>query len=503
MRTILSFIVFVGLVVLGSVYYFKYYHTTGTSTFRTAKVERGDMSPTIEATGTLEPEEVVDIGAQVAGLITELKVDYGSKVEKGTVLAFIDQTMYKATVEQNEASLARAVADLGQMKATLALAKVNLDRDAALIKKNAIAPSDYDTAFAASEVAKANVGVGEAVIKQAEATLKQSKTNLGYCNITSPVKGVIVDRRVNVGQTVVSSLSAPSLFLLAKDLSRIQVWASVNEADIGRIHPGMKVHFTVDAFPNDVFFGEVLQVRLNATMTQNVVTYTVIVTTENKDMKLLPYMTASLKFEIDRHENILKVPNAALRWKPQPAQIAPDVREETLAAMGSRGKKSKRGDENKSGEKPDQRAKGSGVALADSGQDSALATSSGTAAGSSPQDWKARSEKKGGKKADSARSQGGKRGGEHQPPGTLIAADSVAKPKEHTEAGRLWIVDGNYVRPIPVRIVATDGTMTEVSGQDVSEDMEVAIGVSTASDSDTDTTNPFMPKLFKGGSKSK
>ena len=136
-----------------------------------------------------------------------------------------------------------------------------------------------------------------------------------------------------MGQTVVSSLSASSLFLLAKDLSRMQVWASVNEADIGRIQPGVKVHFTVDAYPNETFVGEVLQVRLNATMTQNVVTYTVVVTTENKDMKLLPYMTANLKFEIERHEDVLKVPNAALRWKPRPQQIAPDIRAETLAAM--------------------------------------------------------------------------------------------------------------------------------------------------------------------------
>ena len=182
-------------------------------------------------------------------------------------------------------------------------------------------------------MAKANVGVDEAAIKQAQATLKQSQINLGYCKIKSPVKGTIVDRRVNVGQTVVSSLSASSLFLLAKDLTRIQVWASVNEADIGRIHPGVKVHFTVDAYPNEIFDGEVLQIRLNATMTQNVVTYTVVVTTENKEMKLLPYMTASLQFEIERHENVLKVPNAALRWKPRPKQIAPDIRAETLAAM--------------------------------------------------------------------------------------------------------------------------------------------------------------------------
>ncbi len=314
MRTILSTAIFLGLVGLAAVYYFKYYHSESTANFRTAQVERGNMLPTIEATGTVEPEQVVDIGSQVNGLITELKADYGSNVEKDTVLAEIDPTIYQATVDQNQALVNSASATLNLGKANLALAEANLNRDVLLRQtKGALAPNQYDTDFAACQVAKATVGVEEAAIKQTQASLRQAQINLGYCDIKSPVKGTIVDRRVNVGQTVVSSLSASSLFLLAKDLSRIQVWASVNEADIGRIHPSLKVHFTVDAYPNETFVGEVQQVRLNATMTQNVVTYTVVVTTENKDMKLLPYMTASLKFEIERHEDVLKVPNAALR----------------------------------------------------------------------------------------------------------------------------------------------------------------------------------------------
>ena len=345
------------------------------------------MLPTIEATGTVEPEQVVDIGSQVNGLITELKVDYGSAVEKDTVLALIDPTMYQATVDQDQAAVNSAKAALVLAKANLALAQANLKRDEQLLKtKGALAPNQYDTDFAACEVAKANVGVDEAAIKQAEATLRQSQVNLGYCNIKSPVKGTIVDRRVNVGQTVVSSLSASSLFLLAKDLSRIQVWASVNEADIGRIHPGVKVHFTVDAYPNETFHGEVSQVRLNATMTQNVVTYTVVVTTENKEMKLLPYMTASLQFEIERHENVLKVPNAALRWKPRPKQIAPDIRAETLAAMN----RPKKADDNKAGRKrpkPEDSAQNSVPGTQNAEQpkpDSKLATSAGTATGLKP-----------------------------------------------------------------------------------------------------------------------
>lgn len=176
--------------------------------------------------------------------------------------------------------------------------------------------------------------MGQAAIIQAKKTVDQSKAalqraqqNLDYCTIVSPVKGVIVDRRVNIGQTVVSSLSAPSLFLIAKDLTRIQVWVSVNEADIGLIHPGQPATFTVDAFPGQVFTGEVGKVRLNATMTQNVVTYTVEVNTDNADGKLLPYLTANVKFVVGESKGVLVVPNAALRWEPQPDQIVKEFRQ--------------------------------------------------------------------------------------------------------------------------------------------------------------------------------
>ena len=504
MRTILSLLVLVALAGAAAYGYVKFYSTAGTASFRMAPVERGDMLPTIEATGTLEPEQVVNIGSQVNGLITDLKVDYGSMVEKGTVLALIDPTMYQATVDQNQAAVNSANANLMLGKANLVLAQSNLKRDEQLLKtKGAIAPNQYDTDFAACEVAKATVGVQEAVIKQAEAALRQSQINLGYCYIKSPVKGTIVDRRVNVGQDVVSSLSASSLFLLAKDLSRIQVWASVNEADIGRIHAGMQVHFKVDAYPNEIFQGEVSQIRLNATMTQNVVTYTVVVTTENKDLKLLPYMTASLNFEIDRHENVLKVPNAALRWKPRPKQIAADIRAETLAAMN----RPKRADDNK--DEAAGRADDSGSSTRNrepSPQGSPLAASAGTATGLNPEDWKARAGKippseriagKDGKPVEPAAAQGPQSARGHEPPGRPLSPQEAKAHKERHESGRLWIADGNFVRPVTVRIIATDGTMTEVRGKDVSEGMEVVVGENIVTEADSDATNPFMPKLLR------
>ena len=282
-------------------------------------------------------------------------------------------------------------------------------------------------------------------------------------------------------------MSAPSLFLLAKDLSQIQVWASVNEADIGRIQPGVKVHFTVDAYPNDTFHGEVSQVRLNATMTQNVVTYTVVVTTPNKDLKLLPYMTASLQFEIERHENVLMVPNAALRWKPRQQQIAADVRAETWAAMN------RPANTKQSGDKKDKAAKGSGQIAKGNGQ---LAKSSGQLVkGSGPGSRLATSA--GTATAPTLAKANG------QAPGQPVSTQTAAALKEHYDSGRLWIVDGNFVRPVPVKIIATDGTNSEVRGQGVSEGMEIVVGENVATDSDSDTTNPFMPKLFRGNANAK
>src|SRR5262245_101520 len=216
---------------------FWYWHRASPkpSTFRTVPVKRGDLLAKTEATGTSEPEEVVDIGAQVAGQIKNFgrdprdksrPIDYGSPVEEGTVLAQIDDSLYRAQADQARANLERAKADILQYRAKLTQADRDLDRARTLLPGRAVSQEEYDAALAADETAKANVGVGEAAVGQAKATLAQAETNLGYCTIKSPVEGVIVDRRVNVGQTVVSSLNSPSLFLIAKDLKRMQVWAS-------------------------------------------------------------------------------------------------------------------------------------------------------------------------------------------------------------------------------------------------------------------------------------
>jgi HlyD family secretion protein len=257
-------------------------------------------------------------------------------------------------VLQAEANVQRAEADIAQLTAKLDLAELELGRSSKLISKSAISPSDYDTVKVNFESAKASLAVGRAVVIQAKAAiddarasvakmqagqsdakvaLETAEINLGYCTIRSPVDGIIIDRRVNVGQTVVASLNTPSLFLIAKDLHKVQVWASVNEADIGKVRQGLEVVFRVDAYPDKGYRGEVAQVRLNATMTQNVVTYTVIVTADNSDGLLLPYLTANVEIQVEQRKNVLLVPNSALRWQPEKEQIAPEYR----GAAGSEG----------------------------------------------------------------------------------------------------------------------------------------------------------------------
>jgi HlyD family secretion protein len=337
-----------GLVAVGTGVWSFWFKGDKVSVFRTVPVKRGDLVATISATGTVEPIAAVDIGAQVAGVIIEFgkdehgkPINWSSVVDKGTVLAKIDDRLYAATVktakaqvEQGQANVLASEANVLQMKAKLLQATQDWGRAQKLGPSDALAQSAYDQYRANYEVAKANLAAAGAAVEQAKAALEQAKANLltaqinlDYCTIKSPVKGVVIDRRVNIGQTVVSSLSAPSLFLIANDLRHIQVWASVNEADVGGISPGEPVTFTVDAFPGRVFHGQVGQVRLNATMTQNVVTYTIAVDIDNADGKLLPYLTANTQFEVGRRKGVLLVPNAALRWSPQPGQIAPDSRQ--------------------------------------------------------------------------------------------------------------------------------------------------------------------------------
>lgn len=320
--------------------------------FQTEEIKRADLMSVINASGTVEPEELVNVGAQVSGKIMSFgvdangkQVDYGSKVTKGMVLARIDEVLYEAALKESNASLLqakagilRAEANYKQAKAKLALARRNWERAKDLYPKGAMAKSDYDSCESAFLTCTADIAVTEAEQEQAkaqlaiaEASMIKAKRNLSYCVINSPVDGVIIDRRVSVGQTLVSNMSASCIFLIATDLKKMQVWASVNEADIGAIKKGMPVIFTVDTFPGREFEGVVHKVRLNATMSQNVVTYVVEISTENSDGTLLPYLTANVRFIRQRRNNVLSVSNAALRYMPEdPALVVPEQRKEFI-----------------------------------------------------------------------------------------------------------------------------------------------------------------------------
>ncbi len=315
-----------------------YLHENGATTteFKTAKVTRGDLVSTIAATGTIEPEEVIDVGAQVSGIILSFgkdangnQIDYRSPVTAGQVLAKIDDTLYQsdettaeAQITQGEASSKKGEADLATANAKLAQAESNWNRVKEMGPNDALSANDYETYKADYETSKAMLlEIAEAEIAQAKAEIAQAKAsqikaqrNVFYCTITSPVDGIIIDRRVNVGQTVVSSMSTSSMFLIAKDLKRMQIWVAVNEADIGRIQSGTPATFTCDAFPDRVFRGTVGKVRLNATMAQNVVMYTVEVTTDNSKGILLPYLTPNVKFEVQSDPDDLLVPQPPRPW---------------------------------------------------------------------------------------------------------------------------------------------------------------------------------------------
>ena len=324
-------------------------------TFRydTAAVQRGDVASTIAASGTIEPEELVDVGSQVSGKIVAFgtdaagaEVDYCSVVTNGMVLARIDDVTYLADLDVARAQQSRALANVESAKASEQKAKVDLDharkdweRAQRIGVGLALSQSDFDayqasfeTAEAALAVATASIGQAEAAVVEARASVEKAERNLGYCTISAPVDGIVIDRRVNLGQTVVSSMSVSSLFLVAKDLAHMRIWAAVNEADVGQIREGQGVAFTVDAFPGRTFRGTVRRVRLNATITSNVVTYVVEIDCDNPDGTLLPYLTANVEFETATAQGALVVPSRALRWAPEDAPEPPATAPDSPAA---------------------------------------------------------------------------------------------------------------------------------------------------------------------------
>ena len=406
--------------------------------YRFEKVDRGDVSITISATGTLSAVTTVQVGSQVSGTIAKLYADFNSVVKKGQLLAQLDPTFLQASVNEARANLDRARAQVDDAQRTMT-------RTSGLFEKELVSHADMDAATTALQTTRAG-------FKQAQAALERAEVNLRYATILAPISGVVISRNVDVGQTVAASLSAPTLFTIANDLRRMQVQASVDEADIGNVTIGQDVTFRVDAFPEREFHGAVSQVRLAPVVTQNVVTYSVIIDVNNFDLRLMPGMTATVAIEVASREGVLRVPVQATRFTP------PDVPRETVspppagAGQGAAGTDSARTGDRAQGERRPMRRGG----RPDGGAPAAM--QSGT--------------------------------GGHPPSARRVM-----------NASRVWILEDGKPKPVTVTRGLQNTRYVEILESDLKEGDEVIIGASggpqQASGSQAQQ-NPFQPRMGGG-----
>lgn len=286
-------------------------------TYKTVKVDRGTVVSTVAATGNLSAVTTVQVGTQVSGTIQKLYVDYNSRVKKGQTIAEIDPSLFSASVEQTQGNALAAEANLQKAKVTLADAERTWQRNKKLLADGIVSQGDYDVAETAWQAAKSSLRAAEGSLAQAKGALQQARTNLRYSIIRSPVNGVVISRAIDVGQTVAASFQTPTLFTIAQDLTKMQIEVSVDEADISRTAVGQSATFTVDAYPEMKFNGKVVQIRSAPVISQNVVTYVVVVNVDNSDLKLLPGMTANVAIQVAKKEDVLRIPPSALRFKPK------------------------------------------------------------------------------------------------------------------------------------------------------------------------------------------
>lgn len=423
---------------------------------QTVSVTRGSIVDSVGASGTLEAVSTVLVGTQVTGRILELNADFNSIVRKGQVLARIDPSLYEAQVQQAQANLASAQANLERQRVALEDTRTQLQRARNLASRNLLAQVDLDAAEVSERAAAAQVKSAEAQIVQARASLSQAELNLAKTVILSPIDGIVISRDVDEGQTVSASTQAPTLFQLAADLDRMRVNASVDESDIGRLRPGQAATFQVDAFPERDFLGTVTQVRLQPRVDQNVVTYAVLVDVSNPDLMLRPGMTANVTIEVARRDNVLRVANAALRFRPQ---------EETFALLGQ---------EPESGRMVERAGTDSRT-----GRSIVPAVYEGATAGPAPV---------------VARNGDGSGG---VPLATTV--DRLFDPFEPAEtAGRIWVIRENRLVALPVRLGLGDGVVTELQGDGVEEGMEIVTVVREADTGQTASSGASNPFLLQG-----
>ncbi len=391
--------------------------------YRTEKVGRGDIEAVVMATGQLNPVVLVEVGSQVSGRIEKIYVDFNSRVKEGDILAELDQSQLKAQIEQNEANYRSAMASVERSKVSLEIAQKNFERAKSLFEKKLISQEEMDQVESSYLQAKADLVSTEARAAQAKYQLDASIVNLGYAIIRSPIDGIVISRDVNVGQTVAASFQAPVLFKIANDLTKMQVECLVDEADVGKVKEGQKVRFTVEAFPNETFWGQVRQVRYAALVTSNVVQYTAVLDVDNSSLKLLPGMTATCSIIVEEAKNVLRVPNAALRFTPnlKPEELQ-KIMQSAFEEMSARRQQEERG-------------------------------------GASPSPRTAQAQT-----------------------GEMAMMGGRGQSGQRRAPSRVWMVDENgKLKVVFVRTGVTDNTYTEILGDSLKEGDEVIVGILTAS----------------------
>ncbi len=345
------------LIAAVGMYYFK--NRKPEITYKSAKIELGTIVSTVAATGNLSAVTTILVGTQVSGTIQKLYVDYNSRVKKGQAIAEIDPSLFNASVEQSQGNFLSADANLQKAKVTLADAYRTYQRNKKLLADGIISQSDFDLSETAWQSAKASLKAAEGSLAQSRGALMQSKTNLRYSIIRSPVDGIVISRAIDVGQTVAASFQTPTLFTIAQDLTKMQIEVSVDEADISRIKLGQQATFTVDAYPEQKFTGKVVQIRSAPVINQNVVTYVVVVNVDNRELKLKPGMTANVSVEVAKKDDVLKIPLAALRFKPKGGEGKPESAKGKPGAVGAPAARGGR----EAGGKPGERKVGGGQIL--------------------------------------------------------------------------------------------------------------------------------------------
>jgi len=398
-------------------------------------IDKGTVTALVDTTGTLNPVTIVDIGSQVSAKIENIYVDFNSQVKAGQILAELEQLTFQTKVQQNEANYLSSVAAVDKSKVSLENSKKKLERARSLFEKELLSYEEFESTEVQYFSAKADLQSSEARLEQAKAQLDTSKVDLTYTIIRSPIDGIVINRNVNVGQTVAASFQAPVLFQVANDLTKMQVECSVDEADIGRVKEGQNARFTVDAFPNDNFTGVVKQVRYSPEVIQNVVTYTTIVDVENPEMKLRPGMTATVSIVVGEAKNALRVSNSALRFQPPP-EVMQALFEEMRREM-----QAKRGQ---------------------------TANADGQQEGRSPQ-------------------------GNFQ-----MGQGSRGMGSRMRDRARVWVQDETgKLKMVFIRTGVTDNTYTEITGGDIKEGQEVITGESTqATSSNRNSSNLRRGMMF-------